>query len=229
MSRKNSKQIESDIPLFDTIPEYDQIIADLSRGQLKADFSLIARKSKLSNSLQDILFDQTNDELSYFVLFMDSLDMSNYVKFILDLKNFESAVINMELISLSAKQCQHIYTHNQLIAQDALTIFSKYITQEALNSIHLPSQIIDTIIHNICPENQDVKIDLDCFGPGKDYVYELLENEFYEKYLVSEYHCKYILSSLESRTIKLSDLVYDDIAVVYFLEVNISYILRQPA
>ena len=56
---------------------------------MKADFSLESHKSKLSHSLSDILFDEKNDELSYFVLFMDSLNTSNYVKFLLDLNNFE--------------------------------------------------------------------------------------------------------------------------------------------
>ncbi len=221
MSRRNSRQTNRDGPLFDEIPEYDQIISDLSRGNLKADFSMSARKSKLSNSLEDILFDQANDELSYFVLFMDSLNLSSYVKFILDLKNFESALQNMQSCEFcsSAEQCQCIHRHNQAVAHDALSIFSKYITQEALNSINLPSEVIDTIIHKICPENQSSRIDLDCFGAGKEYVYGLLENEFYDKYLVSEYHCKYILSTLGSCSVQLSDLLYDDIAVVYFLEV----------
>lgn len=56
---------------------------------MKANFSLTNRKSKLSYSLNDILFDENNDELSYFVLFMDSKNATNYVKFLLDLNNFE--------------------------------------------------------------------------------------------------------------------------------------------
>ncbi len=56
---------------------------------MKANFSLTNRKSKLSYSLNDILFDENNDELSYFVLFMDSKNATNFVKFLLDLNNFE--------------------------------------------------------------------------------------------------------------------------------------------
>lgn len=37
----------------------------------------------------DILFDGKNDELSFFVLYMESVNSSNYLKFLLDVNNFE--------------------------------------------------------------------------------------------------------------------------------------------
>lgn len=61
---------------------------------MKKDFSLRNRKSKLSHSLSDILFDKSNDELSYFVLFMESIEASNYVKFLLDLNTFEQTFLD---------------------------------------------------------------------------------------------------------------------------------------
>jgi len=64
------------------------------KGSLKKDFSLRNRKSKLSHSLSDILFDKSNDELSYFVLFMESIQASNYVKFLLDLNTFEQTFLD---------------------------------------------------------------------------------------------------------------------------------------
>ena len=75
--------------LFDSIPNYGQILNDLGKGNLRTNFSLTNRRSKLSHSLNEILFDEKNDELSYFVLFIDSKSASNYVKFLLDLNNFE--------------------------------------------------------------------------------------------------------------------------------------------
>lgn len=104
--------------LFRRISEYPQIIAELGKkkrnfsfnscwidfilnysfyegkGNLKKDFSLRNRKSKLSHSLSDILFDKSNDELSYFVLFMESIEASNYVKFLLDLNTFEQTFLD---------------------------------------------------------------------------------------------------------------------------------------
>ena len=74
---------------------------------MKADFGLNGRKSKLSPSLNYILYDEESDELSYFILFVDSADSANYVKFLLDLKNFESALGNHETSSAE------LLTHNQ--------------------------------------------------------------------------------------------------------------------
>jgi hypothetical protein len=42
---------------------------------------------------------------------------------------------------------------------------------------------------------------------------------FFEKYLNSEYRCKYLLYILKNRAFELADLLYDDYAISYFLEV----------
>lgn len=229
MSRRNSSQINRDGPLFDEIPEYNEIITELARGNLKADFSLEMRKSRLSYSLNEILFDEKNDELSYFILFMDSLDASNYVKFLLDLKNFKSAVklssqisckscpINNDQEKYRNNDCECVVNINKMVGNDALSIFSKYITQDAKYSIEASSDIIEETIENICPEN-DTQIDLNCFNASRIYVQDKLQTEFYDKYLTSEYHCKYISNILENYCMDLPDLLYDDLAVVYFLE-----------
>jgi hypothetical protein len=87
-------QLSHSRTLFDKIPEYQKILNDLSKGGLNGNFSLNNRKSKLSRSLEDILFDQNDDELSYLILFMESKDHSNYVKFLLDLNNFKRTILN---------------------------------------------------------------------------------------------------------------------------------------
>lgn len=192
--------------LFTKIPEYDYIIADLStfksfkwelnfsidfrlgRGNLKADFSLCNRKSKLSYSLDDILFDEKNDELSYFVLFMDSINSSNYVKFLLDLNNFESAFkkANSYATSTTCISCRtannsyesfatssncgcqlsksrgiwlflSLYKIDQLtwslifdldVSNDALSIYTKYISKDAKYPINFPDDVHNQIISN---------------------------------------------------------------------------------
>ncbi len=46
----------------------------------------------------------------------------------------------------------------------------------------------------------------------------MIKTSYYDKYLVSEYHCKYLLNILETQNLSLSDFLYDEIAVVYLLE-----------
>jgi hypothetical protein len=135
----------------------------IGRGNLKADFSLKNRRSKLAYSLEDILFDENNDELSYFVLFMDSLNSSNYVKFLLDLNNFEKALRKYKTslsnscksackMASSTNRCDCHLVQRKAIADDALSIFSKYISKDATYSVNVSDQIIHEIIglSNFC-------------------------------------------------------------------------------
>jgi hypothetical protein len=94
--------------LFDRIPEYQKILNDLSKGSLSGNFSLKNRRSKLSRSLVEILFDQNNDELSYLILFMESKGHSNYVKFLLDLNDFKQTLVNKNSIENTSQS--NIYT-----------------------------------------------------------------------------------------------------------------------
>ena len=140
-------------------------LAFLGRGNLKADFSLKNRRSKLAYSLEDILFDEKNDELSYFVLFMDSLGSTSYVKFLLDLNNFEKAIRKnkpcqvslsnaciksaCKMASSSANKnnrCDCHLIQRKAIADDALSIFSKYISKDATYSVNVSDEIIHEII-----------------------------------------------------------------------------------
>ncbi|CAF1132568.1 unnamed protein product [Brachionus calyciflorus] len=142
--------------VFDRIPEYNKIILDLSKGNLNGNFSLNKRKSKLSHSIRDILFDQKNDELSYFALFMDSNNASNYLKFLLDVNNFKLTAKN--LINLNERienieqkenfESNCIQNHYKNFVQDAISIFEKYISKDAKYSIQLNSELITEIISN---------------------------------------------------------------------------------
>ncbi|RNA28382.1 A-kinase anchor mitochondrial-like [Brachionus plicatilis] len=193
--------------LLDQIPGYDQIMNDLGKGAINGNFDLNERKSKLAHSLKDILFDQKNDELSYFILFMDSINGSNSVKFLLDVNNFKQTRSNLG----AGSKCS-----SNDIAKDAISIFEKYVSKDSKYLVELKDEMFTQIINGICPENSQM-IDPKCFDQAIDHVYLTLEKS-YEKYLVSEYHCKYLKTVLDSKTLNLSDFLYDDFAVVFFLE-----------
>ena len=46
-----------------------------------------------------------------------------------------------------------------------------------------------------------------------------LHLSYFEKYLNSDYRCKYLLFILKNRSLELADVLYDDYAIVYLLEV----------
>ena len=74
------------------------------KGNLKGNFN---HKSKLCNSLLDILFDKKNDEISFFVLYMESINSSNYVKFLLDLNNFEQTFDSIKCKKIYRPPCEN--------------------------------------------------------------------------------------------------------------------------
>ncbi len=123
------------------------------------------------------MFDENNDELSYFVLFMDSKNATNFVKFLLDLNNFELTFTSKNKFKkcefcesnqfTSNNNCSciknfsqskffssffvilryiYLFINKKDVAQDALSIYSKYISKDAKYSIELPDEIIKTTI-----------------------------------------------------------------------------------
>jgi len=124
LSRQSSTKSQRRNSVFEEISEYGQIITDLSRGRLKSDFAFEGRTSKLSCSLHKILFDEKSGELDYFVLFMDSMNASSYVKFLLDLKNFES-VVKKKLEKDMADEHGHNQSKVLVSFRDVLSVLSR--------------------------------------------------------------------------------------------------------
>lgn len=56
-------------------------------------------------------------------------------------------------------------------------MFAKYITREAEYSIKAPSDMIDDVIHKICPEGKGAEIGADCFKDCREYVLHILQTE----------------------------------------------------
>lgn len=216
--------------LLDRIPQYAKIINDLSKGNLNMGyFDMKNRKSRLSRTLDEILFDANNDELSIFILFMDAHNVSDLVKFLLDLTHFESSVRNRK----TAADHHIVDEKNKKTAHstldEALAIFKKYISKDSTLSVKIPDTLITETITRICPEN-GAPIQQDCFASVKELVLTHIQNQFFDKYVMSEYHHKYVLDLLDTQNLTLYDILYDDLAVVFFLEYleqeNVSDLLK---
>ncbi len=89
-------------------------------------------------------------------------------------------------------------------------------------------QAIDltTFLVKLSPENGET-IDAHCFDAAKEYVLNKLQHDHFPRYLLSECHCKYICNILERKELTLADVLYDDIAIVYLLEVTHINISKQ--
>jgi hypothetical protein len=123
------------------------------------------RKSKLCYKLSDLLSklyeNDQNDELSYFILFMDANNLSNFIKFLLDVNNFINltssivtdrsgeAVCPSESSQTCPKRRNYILSTSKVVEQDALSIFKKYICIDAPYSIKTTDDIVETSISMI--------------------------------------------------------------------------------
>lgn len=106
---------------------------------MNASFSLNNRKSKLGHSLEDILFDEKNDELSYFVLYMDTKNACNYVKFLLDVNNFKLTSRNFKNKIESDEYKENIeFVNDQNVEFNYQSNFSMYF----FNTILIVSKIL---------------------------------------------------------------------------------------
>ncbi|KAK9730367.1 Regulator of G protein signaling domain [Popillia japonica] len=98
---------------------------------------------------------------------------------------------------------------------DALTIFKKYVALEAPESVNSPENIRKDIIENICNSN---KLMSNCFDKVQKHVYDILDRDYFEAFLGSDYFCKYQIDVLTSGNVVLDDILYNETALFYFME-----------
>ncbi|XP_067671793.1 A-kinase anchor protein 10, mitochondrial-like [Haliotis asinina] len=102
------------------------------------------------------------------------------------------------------------------IQHDAVTIFTKYISQDATHPIGITEQIRNETIRRICKE--DGHVDPDCFVDCQEFVFHRMGKEYYSGFLDSEYHCKHQVDVLTSGKVYLADVLYNELALSYFME-----------
>ncbi len=93
------------------------------------------RYSRLHRSLYNLIY-TPNDELNYFILYMDSCSLSSYLKFILDINTFDKII--RENIS------EQNSNDNQQTA--ALTLFHRYLSIDAPYLVPINDEIRRTTL-----------------------------------------------------------------------------------
>lgn len=102
------------------------------------------------------------------------------------------------------------------LIDDALRIFKKYIAQEAPNPIGCPEDMRNDVINAICAE--DKNLNTACYDKIQKFVYDVLEQKYFNLYLRSHYNCKYQIDVLTSGSIILQDILYNEAILFYFME-----------
>nr|XP_020456271.1 A-kinase anchor protein 10, mitochondrial [Monopterus albus] len=102
------------------------------------------------------------------------------------------------------------------IEKDAVTIFTKYISPDAVRPIPITEQIRNDIVAKICGE--DGMVDPNCFLNAQSVVFTILEQQHFSEFLRSHHFCKYQIEVLTSGSVFLADILFCESALFYFSE-----------
>ncbi|XP_044286169.1 A-kinase anchor protein 10, mitochondrial isoform X1 [Varanus komodoensis] len=102
------------------------------------------------------------------------------------------------------------------IEQDAVTIFTKYISPDAAKPIPVTELMRNDIVAKICGE--DGQVDPNCFVTAQSVVFNAMEQEHFSEFLRSHHFCKYQIEVLTSGTVYLADILFCESALFYFSE-----------
>uniref|UniRef100_A0ABM5ENH9 A-kinase anchor protein 10, mitochondrial isoform X1 n=2 Tax=Pogona vitticeps TaxID=103695 RepID=A0ABM5ENH9_9SAUR len=102
------------------------------------------------------------------------------------------------------------------IEQDAVVIFTKYISPDAAKPIPVTEPMRNDIVAKICGE--DGQVDPNCFVMAQSIVFNAMEQEHFSEFLRSHHFCKYQIEVLTSGTVYLADILFCESALFYFSE-----------
>ncbi|CAF0802152.1 unnamed protein product, partial [Didymodactylos carnosus] len=244
-SKSRTRYDTEDLPFIQRLPYYRDLAVQSGMFFHEISVELTSlRYSRLNRSLYQLVY-TPNDELNFFVLYMDACGLSSYLKFILDVHAFEKltkldgANTNNDqkhrTVTKMHKQKQqegNITSQQQI---DALNIFQKYLALDAKYLVPVDDDTRrttlcryfelerknDYIFHFvglICPATKSPNPETNCFQMAKDFVWKLIEQTSYRSYLSSTYHVRYQLKLLTSSDIRLHDILYNDSSLSYFME-----------
>ncbi|KAM4545531.1 A-kinase anchor protein 10, mitochondrial isoform 1-T1 [Odontesthes bonariensis] len=102
------------------------------------------------------------------------------------------------------------------IEKDAITIFTKYISPDAVRPIPITEPIRNDIVAKICGE--DGMVDPNCFVFAQSVVFNILEQQHFSEFFRSHHFCKYQIEVLTSGSVFLADILFCESALFYFSE-----------
>uniref|UniRef100_A0A8C9Z0Y3 A-kinase anchoring protein 10 n=1 Tax=Sander lucioperca TaxID=283035 RepID=A0A8C9Z0Y3_SANLU len=104
----------------------------------------------------------------------------------------------------------------KILEKEAVTIFTKYISPDAVRPIPITEQIRTDIVAKICGE--DGMVDPNCFVIAQSVVFTILEQQHFSDFLRSHHFCKYQIEVLTSGSVFLADILFCESALFYFSE-----------
>lgn len=101
------------------------------------------------------------------------------------------------------------------LVADAIRIYRKYLVTTSAFHVDVPATIQSTISLALC-NNSEITPTL--FVESQKYVFDVLEREHLEAFLDSVYYCKYSVEILTDESLRLTDLLFNESILFYFME-----------
>lgn len=176
---------------------------------------LCGRNGVLSNS-KSLAFDTNTNELS-------PEESSRELKRSVSSEGYDSLSFksqsNESIDRLSEKpeeidESKNNKLQSSLVA-DAIRIYRKYLVTSSQFFVDVPATIQSTISLALC-NNSEITPTL--FVEAQRYAFDMLERGHLEPFLESVYYCKYSVEVLTDETLRLTDLLYNESILFYFME-----------
>lgn len=79
--------------------------------------------------------------------------------------------------------------------------------------------MVESILQSIRANSNGHVFDADIFVPAQGLVFDILKEDYYGRFLVSDAFCNYRIDVLTNKSMSLKDAMYDDSAAFFFNEV----------
>lgn len=101
------------------------------------------------------------------------------------------------------------------VHSDAVKIFEKYLGLNAILPIPVEEDIRNSVALALCNQGS---LDPECFSPAQSLCYNIMEEEYFNEFLRSDFYCKHQIDVLTSGDVNLMDILHNQTSLFYFME-----------
>lgn len=173
-------------------------------------------------------------DLTECIVFQTSLSAVNEIKSISHPPKNSSVVNSDQKRTCKFRECKG----SSLLQQDAIRIYKKYLAKDILGPNRIPEELKQSLEKAVMTEH--IEIILKYLAQAQKVVYNILEEEYVfiskcklqiinnkiiicyryiNDFLRSDFHCKHQIDVLTSGNVQMADILYNETAFFYFMEV----------
>ncbi|XP_034230837.1 A-kinase anchor protein 10, mitochondrial [Thrips palmi] len=137
----------------------------------------------------------------------DSLNSSSFLNETED-ENSAKAKENVLQANSNVYGCASVHS-------DAVRIFEKYLGLNAPLPVPIEEDIRNSVALALCRQGF---LDPDCFSSAQIVCYEIMEEDYFNEFLRSDFYCKHQIDVLTSGDVGLMDILFNQTSLFYFME-----------